>query len=89
MRATPSCERSPAGVHLFHPGQVRTGEHVATLDPPRAYWAGCAVCGVTVDLAAPARERAGPGPDGLGARHDAALATSLAGRRAPASAGQP
>ena len=64
MRATPSCERSPAGVHLFHPGQVRTGEHVATLDPPRAYWAGCAVCGVTVDLAAPARERAGPGPDG-------------------------
>ena len=92
MRATPSCERSPAGVHLFHPGQVRTGEHVATLDPPRAYWAGCAVCGadleawrreqaqsrlpsvrvpssvrVTVDLAAPARERTGPGPDGASA----------------------
>ena len=68
MRADPTCDRSPAGVHLFHPGQVRTGEHVATLDPPRAYWAGCAVCGVTVDLAAPARERAGPGPDGGPAR---------------------
>ena len=46
--------------HLFHPEQVRTGERVARLDPPRPYWAGCALCGTSVDLAAPARRR---GPD--------------------------
>ncbi len=44
--------------HLFHPEQVRTGERIAPLEPPRAYWAGCALCGASVDLAAPARAHA-------------------------------
>jgi hypothetical protein len=57
MRDRP-CGATPDGVHLFHPEQVRTGERVAALDPPRPYWAGCAVCGATVDLAGPARHRA-------------------------------
>jgi len=56
MRDRP-CGAAPDGVHLFHPEQVRTGERVAALDPPRPYWAGCAVCGATVDLAGPARRR--------------------------------
>ena len=43
--------------HLFHPEQVRTGERVARLEPPRPYWAGCALCGTSVDPAAPARRR--------------------------------
>ena len=46
-----------ADPHLFHPEQVRTGERVARLDPPRPYWAGCALCGTSVDLAEPARLR--------------------------------
>lgn len=67
MRENP-CRAARDGVHLFHPEQVRTGERVAALDPPRAYWAGCAVCGATVDLAAPARLRA---PRSAGTRRDA------------------
>jgi hypothetical protein len=42
---------------LYWPAVVRTAEHVATLLPPRAYWATCAVCGTTVDLAAAVRAR--------------------------------
>ena len=48
---------APVDPHLFHPEQLRTAERVARLDPPRAYWAGCALCGTSVDLAAPARRR--------------------------------
>jgi hypothetical protein len=42
---------------LYWPAVVRTAEHVATLIPPRPYWAVCAVCGTTVDLAAAVRDR--------------------------------
>ena len=54
--------------HLFHPEQLRTGERVARLDPPRAYWAGCALCGATVDLAEPARRRLARPADPAGRR---------------------
>jgi hypothetical protein len=42
---------------LYWPTVVRTAEHVATLIPPRPYWAACAVCGTTVDLAGAVRDR--------------------------------
>jgi hypothetical protein len=42
---------------LYWPAAVRTAELVATLAPARAYWAACAVCGTTIDLAAAARVR--------------------------------
>lgn len=63
-----------ADPHLFHPEQVRTGERVARLDPPRPYWAGCALCGTSVDLAEPARLR-------LARTAGAARTANPAGRR--------
>jgi hypothetical protein len=47
----------PCAECLYWPVAVRTAEHVATLLPPRAYWAACVVCGTTIDLAAAARPR--------------------------------